>query len=81
MHLNRIGGVVVSVLAMRVQYIVGLSPNRVKPKTMKLVFVASLLSMQHLGVRTKTGYLGMRIKYLSEETCLAADCCFSKLAL
>jgi hypothetical protein len=31
----------------RVRYIVGSSRGRVKPKTMKLVFVASLRSMQH----------------------------------
>jgi hypothetical protein len=38
---NRIGGVMVCVLAS------GASPDRIKPKTIKLVFVASLLSMQH----------------------------------
>ena len=36
---NRVGGVMISVLAS--------SPDRVKPKTMKLVFVASPLSTQH----------------------------------
>jgi hypothetical protein len=35
----------------------------VKPNTctIKLVFVASLLSMQHKGVRGNTGWLGFRI--------------------
>jgi hypothetical protein len=33
--------------SLRVWYIVGSSPGRVKPKTMKLAFVASLLSTQH----------------------------------
>ena len=37
---NRINGVKVSVLA-------GLIPDRVKPKTMNLVYVASLLSTPH----------------------------------
>ena len=35
--------------------IVGSSPNRVKPKTMILVFVASPLIMQHYGERANTG--------------------------
>jgi hypothetical protein len=39
---NRIDGVIVSV-----RYIVGLSPDRVKPKIKELVFVASVLSTQH----------------------------------
>jgi hypothetical protein len=38
---NCISGIMVSML------IVGSSPGRVKPKTIKLVFVASPLSMQH----------------------------------
>ena len=41
--------------------IVGSSPSRVKPKTIKLIFVASPLSMQQLGERTKTGWVGIRI--------------------
>ena len=43
---NRIGGVMVSVLASSAVD-VGLSPSRVKPRIMKLVFVASPLSTQH----------------------------------
>jgi hypothetical protein len=43
---RRIGCVMVSVFA-SVQYIVGLSPDRVKPNIIKLVFVASPPSMQH----------------------------------
>jgi hypothetical protein len=35
--------------------IVGSSPGRVIPKTIKLVFVASPLSTQHKGERAKTG--------------------------
>ena len=39
----------------------GSSPGEVKPKTTKLVFVASPLSTQYYGERTKTGWLGIRI--------------------
>ena len=39
----------------------GSSPDRVKPMTIKLVFVASPLSMQHYGERAMTGWLGIRI--------------------
>ena len=39
----------------------GLSPDRVKPKTIKLVFVASPLSTQHEGERAKTDWLGIGI--------------------
>ena len=44
--INHIGGVMVSMLT-SMWKIVGLSPGRVKPKTIKLVFVASPLSTQH----------------------------------
>ena len=40
---NRVGGVMVGVLAL----IVGSNPGRVKPKLIKLVFVAFPLSTQH----------------------------------
>jgi len=61
---------------------VGASPGRVKPKTIRLVFVAvSPLSVQHKGVRAKTGWLGIRIMCPSGATYLSADCCFSELAL
>jgi hypothetical protein len=39
---NRIGDVMV-----RVRQVVGSGPGRIKPKTMKLVFVASPLSTQY----------------------------------
>jgi hypothetical protein len=48
-------------------------------QTIKLVFVASPLSKQHQGERSKTGWLGIRI--MSGATCQSADCCFSELAL
>jgi hypothetical protein len=55
--------------------------GRVKPKTIKLVLVASPLSMQHEGKRAKTGWLGIRIMCPRGATCLPAYCCFSELAL
>ena len=70
----------VSVLASNA-YIVGSSSNWVKPKTITLVFVASLLSSQHYGERVKTGWLGIRIMCLNGATCLPTDSCFSELAL
>jgi hypothetical protein len=47
---NGIGDVIV-----RVQWIVGSVPGRVKPKTIKLVFAASPLRMLHKRVRAETG--------------------------
>jgi hypothetical protein len=44
-----------------------------RAKTIKLVFVVSPLSTQHLGVRVKTGCLGIRIMCPSGATCLS-DC-------
>jgi hypothetical protein len=61
--------------------IVGSSPGRVIPKTIKLVFVASPLSTQHKGERAKTGWLRIRIICPSGATCIPTDCCFSDLAL
>jgi hypothetical protein len=77
---NRIGGIVVSMLASSAVDR-GFVPGRVKPKTMKLVFVAFLQSTQHLGERTKTSWLGIRILCPSGASCLSADCCFSELAI
>ena len=39
-----------------------------KVRTTKLVFVTSLLSMQHYGVRVMSGWLGMRIMCLNGAT-------------
>jgi hypothetical protein len=61
--------------------IVGSIHDRVKPKTMKLVFVASPLSTQHSGEREKTGWLRIMITCPSGATCLPVECCFSELAL
>jgi hypothetical protein len=57
------------------------SPVREKPKTIKLVFVASPLRTQCLGERTKIGLLGIRIICPSGATSLSTDCCFSEIAL
>jgi hypothetical protein len=78
---NRIGGVMVSVLASSVVDRVFDLTDRVKLKTIKLVSVASLLSTQHLEDRAKTGWLRIRIMCPSGATCLFADCYFSELAL
>ena len=59
----------------------GSSPDRIKPNTIKRVFVASPISMQHSGERGKIGWLGIRIMCPSGATCLSADNFFSELAL
>ena len=80
MEENRIGGVMVSVLASSAVDR-GFEPRSGQTKDYKLVFVASPLSTQHYGERAKIGWLGIRILCLSRATCLSADCCFSELAL
>jgi len=42
----------------------GWSPDRIKPKTIKLVFVAFPLSTKHLGENANTGWLGIGIMCL-----------------
>jgi hypothetical protein len=39
-----------------------------------LFFIASPVSAQHYGARTKTGWPGMRIMCLSEVVCLSTNC-------
>ena len=63
-----------------VSVLVGSRPDRVKPKTIILVFVASPLSTQQRE-RAKTGWLGIRIMCPSVATCLSADCCISELGI
>jgi len=48
---------------------------------MTLVFVASPISTQYKGGRSKTGWLGIGIMCPNGATCLSADCCFNELAL
>jgi hypothetical protein len=45
-------------------------PGRVIPKTIQLVFTSSLLSKQHNGARTKTGWPGVRMMCTSGATCI-----------
>jgi hypothetical protein len=57
----------------------GFEPYRFKPKTIKLVFVASLLTRQHYkGERAKTGWLEIKIMCPSGATFLFVDRCFSE---
>jgi len=77
---NRIGYVIACVLVPSVVDR-GSSSDRVKPKTIKFVFVVSPLSTQHRGERAKSGWLRIRIVCPSGMTCLSTDCCFSELAL
>ena len=58
----------------------GFDPLRVKLKTLKLVFAASSLSTQHLGVRAKTGRTRVRIICLGKVACLPVDCRFRGVA-
>ena len=61
--------------------ILTIPPDRLKPKTIKLVFVASPLSTQNEGEKAKTGWLGIRIMCPSGATGLTMDYCFSELEL
>jgi hypothetical protein len=72
-HWNHIGSVMVSVLALSAVDHRLMSLDWVKPKTIKLVFVASLLSTQHEGERAKTDWAGIRIMRPCGATCLSAD--------
>ena len=57
------------------------NPGQIKLKTIKMVFVDSLLSMLHDREKAKTDWLVIVIICLSGRTCLPKDCCFSELAL
>jgi hypothetical protein len=57
-------------------FMVDSSPDRVKPKTIKLVVVAYPLDTQHQG--EKIGWLGIMIMCLSGDTFLPIDSCFTK---
>ena len=59
----------------------GIEPCGVKPKAIKLVFAASPPNTTYEGARVKTGWLGIRIMFLSGATCSPVDYCFSELAL
>ena len=61
--------------------VVGSSTGRVKPKTIKLAFVACPVGTQQTGERAKTVWLEIRIMCPSGAKCLPVHCCFSELAL
>jgi hypothetical protein len=46
-------------------------PCRVNPKTIKLIFAASSLRIQHQGATAKTDLHGIRIMYPRGTTCLS----------
>jgi hypothetical protein len=69
---NRLAGVMVSISASST-YIVGSSPGGINPKTITLLCVASPLSRQRYGVRTKTDWLGNKIECSSGVTCLPVE--------
>ena len=54
----------------------GLSPDRIKPKTIKFVFVVSLQSTQQYRERANAGLIGIRVMCPSGATCLLSDCCY-----
>jgi hypothetical protein len=74
------GGVIVGVLASSAVDR-GFEPRRVKPRAIKLVFVASSLRTQHCRERAKIGWLRTRIMCPNAVAFLPAECCFSELAL
>ena len=59
----------------------GSFPSQVELKTIKLIFVASPISTPQYGqtVRTKTGYVGVRITCSSGATCLICDLIGTKI--
>jgi hypothetical protein len=81
--MNRIDGIIVSVLASSVIEC-GFEPRlgQTKPKQIDIGCL-SPLGRQHYGVRTKTGWLKIRMMCPSGATYmyLLADCCFSELAI
>jgi hypothetical protein len=78
LNFNRIGGVMVSVLASSVVDR-GFEPWLGQTKDYKIGFCC--FSAKHAAERVKAGWLGIKIMCPSGATCLPADCCFSELAL
>ena len=78
--MNRIDGIIVSVLASSVIEC-GFEPRLSQTNQSKLTLAASPLGRQHYWVRTKTGWLKIRMMCPSGATYLLADCCFSELAI
>ena len=78
--LNRIGGVMVSVLASSAVDR-GFEPRSSQTKDYEIGICCFSAKHAALRKRSKTGCLGIRIMCPSGTTCLPADCCFSELAL
>ena len=76
---NRIGGVVVSVLASSVVDR-GFESRSGHTKCYKIGMCCFTAKHTEL-TRNQTGCFGIRIMCPSGATCLSADCCFSELAL
>ena len=62
-------------------YIVVSILGRIKPKTMKFVFVASPLIAQYKEVRRKIDWLGVRIMCPNDDLCRSVYCCYIKLLI
>ena len=75
---NRIGGVMVSVLA-SIAVDRGFEPQSGQTKDYNNGICC--FSANHAAIRRTTGWLGIRIMCPSGATCLFARCCFSELAL
>ena len=80
MKVNRIGGVMVSVLASSVVYR-GFEPRSGQTKDYKIGICCFSAKHAALKSKSKDGWLGIRIMSPSGGTCLPADCFFSELAL
>ena len=50
-----------------------LTPDWIKLMSIKLIIGGSPLTTQYLGVRSKTGWLGIKIMYPGGATCLPSD--------
>ena len=77
LYTNRIGGVVVSVLASSV---VDRGFDPLSGQTNNKIGICCF-SAKHAALRRKTSWFGIRIMCPSGAICLLADCCFSELAL
>jgi hypothetical protein len=78
--INRIGGIMVSMLALSAVNR-GFEPRSGQTKDYKIGIC--FFSAKHAAFRRKSkdGWLGIRIMCPSGATCLPVDCCFSELAL
>ena len=63
-----------------INVVVGSSSGRVKPKTIRLIFVTSSLSTQHYGESAKIGWFGIRIN-VSEKIGHCSTCSRYDIAL